>query len=234
MRPKRRWRRSDADATPGRTKVKQEPGRDLRYEAQTEKRPVATTLEKDERAAWDRVTRADVQRAIKEYDQLGPERFFAHATHAADHDRVSVTFHDVVARAVEGRDGVLEQRNAGLGRHPNPIRSALPIDDRRPAREPLRQSVVARGERADAERWAAQKFLRQRRAAIDADEDGRRVARQRRHRRRGEAKTLRLAERDDADAAGQPSQRFGKSVRLRRQRFASALSKSKRSRVERD
>jgi hypothetical protein len=25
-------------------------------------------------AAWDRVTRADVVRAIKEYDRLGPER----------------------------------------------------------------------------------------------------------------------------------------------------------------
>jgi hypothetical protein len=27
--------------------------------------------------AWDRVTRDDVLRAIKEYDRLGPERFFA-------------------------------------------------------------------------------------------------------------------------------------------------------------
>jgi hypothetical protein len=27
--------------------------------------------------AWDRVTRADVVRAMQEYDQLGPERFFA-------------------------------------------------------------------------------------------------------------------------------------------------------------
>jgi hypothetical protein len=27
--------------------------------------------------AWDRVTHADVVRAIKAYDQLGPERFFA-------------------------------------------------------------------------------------------------------------------------------------------------------------
>jgi hypothetical protein len=27
--------------------------------------------------AWDRVTRADVSRAIKEYDRLGPERFFS-------------------------------------------------------------------------------------------------------------------------------------------------------------
>ena len=26
---------------------------------------------------WDRVTRADVLRATREYDQLGPERFFA-------------------------------------------------------------------------------------------------------------------------------------------------------------
>src|SRR5262249_6831718 len=26
--------------------------------------------------AWDRVSRADVLRAIKEYDRLGPERFF--------------------------------------------------------------------------------------------------------------------------------------------------------------
>src|SRR5262245_19527297 len=27
--------------------------------------------------AWDRVTRADVLRAIREYDRLGPERFFS-------------------------------------------------------------------------------------------------------------------------------------------------------------
>jgi hypothetical protein len=27
--------------------------------------------------AWDRVTDADVVRALKEYDQLGPERFFS-------------------------------------------------------------------------------------------------------------------------------------------------------------
>ena len=27
--------------------------------------------------AWDRVTHADVLRAIKEYDELGPERFFS-------------------------------------------------------------------------------------------------------------------------------------------------------------
>jgi hypothetical protein len=27
--------------------------------------------------AWDRVTRADVLRAIEEYDRLGPERFFS-------------------------------------------------------------------------------------------------------------------------------------------------------------
>ncbi len=27
--------------------------------------------------AWDRVTRADVVRPIKEYDRLGPERFFS-------------------------------------------------------------------------------------------------------------------------------------------------------------
>ncbi len=27
--------------------------------------------------AWDRVTRPDVLRAIKEYDRLGPERFFS-------------------------------------------------------------------------------------------------------------------------------------------------------------
>ena len=28
-------------------------------------------------AAWEKVTRAEVVRAIKEYDQLGPERFFS-------------------------------------------------------------------------------------------------------------------------------------------------------------
>jgi hypothetical protein len=27
--------------------------------------------------AWERVTRADVLRAIEEYDRLGPERFFS-------------------------------------------------------------------------------------------------------------------------------------------------------------
>ena len=27
--------------------------------------------------AWDRVTRRDVLRALKEYDRLGPERFFS-------------------------------------------------------------------------------------------------------------------------------------------------------------
>jgi hypothetical protein len=27
--------------------------------------------------AWDQITYADVERAIKEYDQLGPERFFS-------------------------------------------------------------------------------------------------------------------------------------------------------------
>jgi hypothetical protein len=27
--------------------------------------------------AWDQVTRADVQRALQEYDRLGPERFFS-------------------------------------------------------------------------------------------------------------------------------------------------------------
>jgi hypothetical protein len=37
----------------------------------------ATILEDDEMVAWDRVTRADVLRAIKEYDRLGPERFFS-------------------------------------------------------------------------------------------------------------------------------------------------------------
>jgi hypothetical protein len=34
-------------------------------------------LEDDEMVAWDRVTHADVLRAIKEYDRLGPERFFS-------------------------------------------------------------------------------------------------------------------------------------------------------------
>src|ERR1700683_245523 len=34
-------------------------------------------LEDEEMVAWARVSRADVLRAIKEYDRLGPERFFA-------------------------------------------------------------------------------------------------------------------------------------------------------------
>ena len=36
-----------------------------------------TILENEYMVAWDRVSRADVLRAIKEYDRLGPERFFA-------------------------------------------------------------------------------------------------------------------------------------------------------------
>src|ERR1700678_1703315 len=39
--------------------------------------PAETILEDDEMVAWDRVTRADVIRAIKEYDRLGPEQFFS-------------------------------------------------------------------------------------------------------------------------------------------------------------
>lgn len=31
----------------------------------------------DAMVAWDRVTAADVRRAMKEYDRLGPERFFS-------------------------------------------------------------------------------------------------------------------------------------------------------------
>ena len=38
----------------------------------------ATTILEDEyMVAWDRVTRADVLRAIEEYDRLGAERFFS-------------------------------------------------------------------------------------------------------------------------------------------------------------
>ncbi len=40
--------------------------------------------------AWDRVTRADVLRAIKEYDRLGPERFFS------DHGFGPTTTYDLV------------------------------------------------------------------------------------------------------------------------------------------
>jgi hypothetical protein len=36
-----------------------------------------TILEDDDMVTWDRVTRADVLRAIKEYDRLGPARFFS-------------------------------------------------------------------------------------------------------------------------------------------------------------
>src|SRR5271170_7737179 len=34
-------------------------------------------MRNEDMVAWDRVTRADVMRAIGEYDRLGPERFFA-------------------------------------------------------------------------------------------------------------------------------------------------------------
>src|ERR1700748_3802638 len=37
----------------------------------------ASILENEHMVAWNRVTRADVLRAIKEYDRLGPERFFS-------------------------------------------------------------------------------------------------------------------------------------------------------------
>jgi len=40
--------------------------------------------------AWDRVSRADVLRAIKEYDRLGPQRFFA------DHGFAPTTTYELV------------------------------------------------------------------------------------------------------------------------------------------
>jgi hypothetical protein len=40
--------------------------------------------------AWDQVTHADVLRAIQEYDQLGPERFFA------EHGFAPTTTYDLV------------------------------------------------------------------------------------------------------------------------------------------
>jgi hypothetical protein len=39
---------------------------------------------------WDRVTRADVLRAVQEYDQLGPERFFS------EHGFAPTTTYDLV------------------------------------------------------------------------------------------------------------------------------------------
>jgi hypothetical protein len=38
---------------------------------------VARILEDVDMVAWDRVTPADVERAIKEYERLGPEKFFS-------------------------------------------------------------------------------------------------------------------------------------------------------------
>jgi hypothetical protein len=40
--------------------------------------------------AWDRVTREDVLRAIKEYDRLGPERFFS------EHGFAPTTTYDLI------------------------------------------------------------------------------------------------------------------------------------------
>jgi hypothetical protein len=40
--------------------------------------------------AWDRVTHADVVRALKEYDRLGPERFFS------DHGFAPTTTYELV------------------------------------------------------------------------------------------------------------------------------------------
>jgi hypothetical protein len=37
----------------------------------------ATIRENERMVTWDRVTRAEVVRAIKEYDRLGPQQFFA-------------------------------------------------------------------------------------------------------------------------------------------------------------
>jgi len=54
---------------------------------------VATTIREDEMThsiAWDRVTQADVLRAIQEYDELGPERFFA------EHGFAPTTTYDLV------------------------------------------------------------------------------------------------------------------------------------------
>jgi hypothetical protein len=53
---------------------------------------------------WDRVTRADVARAMQEYDQLGPERFFA------DHGFGPTTTYDLV-----GDDGRRYPPKAILG-----------------------------------------------------------------------------------------------------------------------
>ena len=40
--------------------------------------------------AWDQVTHADVLRAVEEYDQLGPERFFS------EHGFAPTTTHDLI------------------------------------------------------------------------------------------------------------------------------------------
>jgi hypothetical protein len=45
-----------------------------------------TILENEAMVAWDGVTRADVLRAIKEYDRLGAEQFFAKHGFAPHHD----------------------------------------------------------------------------------------------------------------------------------------------------
>ena len=39
--------------------------------------PQPTAIVESEMVAWDRVSHADVVRALKAYDRLGPERFFA-------------------------------------------------------------------------------------------------------------------------------------------------------------
>ena len=53
--------------------------------------------------AWDQVTRADVQRAIQEYDRLGPQEFFA------EHGFAPTTTYDLV------RDGRRYPPKAILG-----------------------------------------------------------------------------------------------------------------------
>jgi hypothetical protein len=48
--------------------------------------------------AWDHVTRADVLRAIEEYDRLGPELFFSEHCFGPYHDFMSWPGKDAVTR----------------------------------------------------------------------------------------------------------------------------------------
>ena len=67
--------------------------------------------------AWDRVTKADVERALREYDRLGPEDFFAthgfsYTTTYEPFKRLSAAYLKQLRKQTAQRPGI--QNNAAL------------------------------------------------------------------------------------------------------------------------